>query len=95
MFEGSPDVREIGIPGTELEEEEQLEWAHRLYLQGFERNNSWVFYSLHLPYILQSKLSREIVEEQEVKVRASLQLEMMTMTSVQANQLRVNLLSPV
>ena len=93
MFEGSPDVREIGKPGTGLEEEEQLEWAHRLYLQGFERNSFCLFFCLPLLYIMQSKLSREIVEEQEVKVRTSLQLEMMT--SVQTNQLRVNLLSPI
>ena len=38
---GLPDVREIGEgqPSTELGEEEQLEWALRLYLEGFMSNN--------------------------------------------------------
>ena len=79
---------EIEQPRAELDEEEQLEWALRLYLEGF-------IFLLLTPTILivKSKLSRETVEDQEVKVKTSLQLEMMT--SLPANQLRVNLLSPV
>ena len=44
---GSPDVREIQ-PRIELEEEEQLEWALGLYLEGLKRS---VFPSLYCSYL--------------------------------------------
>ena len=76
--EGSSDVREIEQPRTE--EEGQEEQASRLSLEAFGNILTILSFLPFTPliYIMKTKLSREILKDQELKVRSRLQLEIMS-----------------